>query len=177
MYDGLRNFFVECVLADHDAYRESRELKVAGLSIDLRLAVHACSSMFHLVDHVYEDFKGDVAIFPFHNIKEYQTHLAQVCPDFEIVRDCANVHKHRRLTRHSPLITSADALEEVIVMTEYLDDNGTYRIAEKEIRVKLDDGTIKILHKCLDSVRLMWWDELEKLNVMDDPARQMRTPC
>ena len=81
MYDGLRNFFVECVLADHDAYRESRELKVAGLSIDLRLAVHACSSMFHLVDHVYEDFKGDVAIFPFHNIKEYQTHLAQVCPE------------------------------------------------------------------------------------------------
>ena len=169
MYDGLRNFFVECVLADHDAYRESRELKVAGLNIDLRLAVHACSSMFHLVDHVYEEFKGNSTIFLFRSIKDYQTHLAQVCPDFEIVRDCANVHKHRRLTRLSPLITSADALEEVVVMTEYLDDAGTYRIAEKEIRVKLGDGTIKILHQCLDSVRLMWWDELVRLNVMEPP--------
>ncbi len=176
MYDGLRNFFVECVLADHDAYREARDLKIDGLSIDLRLAVHACSSMFHLVDHVFDEFRGTSSIFPFNSLKDYQAHLVNLCPDFEIVRDCANVHKHRRLTRHTPLLSSAESLEQVVVMTEYQDDKGTYRIAEKEIRVKLDDGNIKILHECLDSVRRMWWDELLRLGVMSPPSSAPKEP-
>ncbi|GAC1503168.1 MAG: hypothetical protein NVS2B14_15830 [Chamaesiphon sp.] len=170
MYDGLRNFFVECVLADHDAYREARDIKIAGLSMDLRLAVHACSSMFHLADHVFDKFNSNSSIFPFISLKNYQTYLVKLCPDFEIVRDCANVHKHHRLTRHTPLLSSAESLEEVVVTTEYQDDKGAYRIAEKEIRVKLDNGTIKILHECLDSVRNMWWDELLRLGVMSSPS-------
>jgi len=170
MYDGLRNFFVECVLADHDAYREARDIKIAGLSIDLRLAVHACSSMFHLADHVFDEFNSTSSIFPFRSLKDYQTYLVNLCPDFEIVRDCANVHKHRRLTRHTPLLSSAESLEEVVVTTEYQDDKGAYAIAEKEIQVKLDNGTIKILHECLDSVRHMWWDELLRLGVMSSPS-------
>lgn len=170
MYDSLRNFFVECVLADHDAYREARSLKVAGLSIDLRLAVHACSSMFHLADHVFDEFRDTDSSFPFNSLKEYQNHLVSLCPDFEIVRDCANAHKHRRLTRHTPLLSSAESLQEVVVITEYQDDKGKYRIAEKKIHIKLDDGTIKILHECLDSLRHMWWDELLRLGVMSSPC-------
>ena len=69
MYDGLRNFFVECVLADHNAYREARSIKIAGLSMDLRLAVHACSSMFHLADHVFDEFKNTNSTFPFKSLK------------------------------------------------------------------------------------------------------------
>jgi hypothetical protein len=166
MYDGLRNFFVECVLADHDAYREARNLKIAGLSIDLRLAVHACSSMFHLTDHVLDEFKGTTSTFPFTSLKGYQTHLVGLCPDFAIIRDCANAHKHRRITKHNPLISSAEALEEVVLVTDYQDEEGLYRIAEKQIHVKLNDGTVKVLHECLDSVRYMWWDELVQLGVM-----------
>jgi len=169
MYDGLRNFFVECVLADHDAYREARSIKIAGLSIDLRLAVHACSSMFHLADHVFEEFRDASSTFPFNSLREYQHHLVSLCSHFEIIRDCANVHKHRHLTRHTPLLSSAESLEEVVVMTEYQDDKGLYRIAEKEVHVKLDDGTVRILHECLDSVRAMWWDELVRLNVVSLP--------
>lgn len=55
-------------------------------------------------------------------------------------------------------------------MTEYQDDKGIYRIAEKRIHVKLDDGTIKILHECLDSVRSMWWDELVSLSVINSSS-------
>lgn len=176
MYDGLRNFFVECVLADHDAYREARDTKIAGLSIDLRLAVHACSSMFHLADHVFDEFSCTGSIFSFNSLKDYQSYLVNLCPNFEIVRDCTNVHKHRRLTRHTPLLSSAESLEEVVVMTEYQDEKGTYRIAEKEIRVKLDDGTVKILHECLDSVRRMWWDELLRLGVMSPPSSAPKEP-
>lgn len=169
MYDGLRNFFVECVLADHDAYREARAIKIAGLSIDLRLAVHACSSMFHLADHIFDGFSSTDSTFPFSSLGKYHSHLVNICPDFGIVKDCANAHKHRRLKKYSPQVSSADSLQEVVVVTEYQDDRGIYRIAEKEIHIKLDNGTIKILHECLDSVRCMWWDELVHLGVMNSP--------
>lgn len=176
MYDGLRNFFVECVLADHDAYREARSIKIAGLSIDLRLAVHACSSMFHLADHVFEEFRSTGSTFPFSSLRDYQAHLVSLCSHFEIIRDCANVHKHRHLTRYTPLLSSAESLEEVVVMTEYQDDKGLYRIAEKEIHVKLNDGTVRVLHECLDSVRAMWWDELVRLNVISLPPSIPKEP-
>jgi hypothetical protein len=170
MYDGLRNLFVECVLADHDAYREIRDLKIAGLSGDLRLAMHTCSSMFHLADHTFEDFRRTGSTFSFQSLKAYQSHLVGLCPAFAIVRDCSNVHKHRHLTRHSPLVSSAESIEEIVVVTEYRDDMGKYRIAEKEIHIKLDDGTIEIMHECLDAVRHMWSDELHRLGVMSSPS-------
>jgi hypothetical protein len=176
MYDGLRNFFVECVLADHDAYREARSIKSAGLSNDLRLAVHACSSMFHLVDHVFEEFNDTGPTFPFKSLREYQDYLSNLCPDFKIIRDCTNVHKHRSITRHTPLLSYAGSIEEVVVVTEYQDDKGIYRIAEKEIYVNLNDGNIKVLHECLDSVRSMWWDELVRLNVINPPLPISKEP-
>lgn len=177
MYDGLRNFFVECVLADHEAYKETRDIKIAGFSIDLRLAIHTCTSMFHFVDHIFDEFHETSPIFPFSSLKAYQDYLVNLCPDFAIVRDCANVHKHRRLTKHKPLLSSAESIQEVIVNTEYQDDKGKYCILEKEIRVNLDDGTIKILHNCLDSVRVMWWDELVRLGVMSPLSPVQKKAC
>jgi len=38
MYDGLRNFFVECVLADHDAYREARDIIAVATFVRTLLA-------------------------------------------------------------------------------------------------------------------------------------------
>jgi hypothetical protein len=149
MYDSLRDFFVECVLADHDAYIESREIKEAGLRIDLRLAIHTCSSMFHLVDHIFAQFKEDDKNSKFGSLKNYQSHLTMQCPDFEIIRDCANAHKHYEIDRHAPLIKSVKQLSEVLAMTTYYDDKGKYCIAEKEIHACLSDGTIKILGDCL----------------------------
>jgi hypothetical protein len=169
MYDGLRNFFFESVLADHDAYRKERDIKIAGLSNDLRLATHACSSMFHLADHIFDEFRNSQN-FSFQSLKNYQTHLVNGCSDFGIVRDCANVHKHRQLTRHAPLVSSAESLQEVVIITEYKDDKGPYRIAEKEIHINLNDGTTRILHECLDSVRRMWWSELIGLAVFPAPS-------
>jgi hypothetical protein len=170
MYDGLRNFFFECVLADYDAYRKERDIKIAGLSTDLRLAVHSCSSMFHLVEHIFDRFGNTSQSFTFQSLKDYQAHLVNLCPDFEIVRDCANVHKHRHLNRHTPRLSSAESLQEVIVITEYQDSKGSYRIAEKEIHINLDDGTTRVLHECLDFVRRMWWDELIRLDVVPAPS-------
>jgi hypothetical protein len=167
MYDNLRDFFIECVLADHDAYIEAKELKVAGLRIDLRLAVHTCSSMLHLADHVVCEFKSNPSIFPFDSLKKYIDNLDNKCPDFKIIRDCANAHKHRQIDRNNSLINSSKQLSEVITMTTYHDEKGRYCIAEKEIRVELNDGNIKILHECLESVRNMWSNELFRLGIID----------
>jgi hypothetical protein len=167
MYDDLRSFFIECVLADHDAYIEARELKVAGLRIDLRLAIHACSSMFHLADHVFHEFNGKRPDFNFNKIEEYWNYLIGLCDDFEMMRDCTNVHKHSRISRTGRLLSSANQLHEVIVYTHYHDEKGKYIIAEKEIRVTLDNGGIKVFHKCLESVRDMWSSELFRLGIID----------
>ena len=166
MYDDLRNFFVECVLADHDAYEEARSLKEAGLSIDLRLAVHACTSMFHMADHVFKESPSSVVPFAFTSLGDYQKHLIGICPGFQVVRDCANAHKHRVLTRGRPLISSVAALQELAVITQYEDSDGPYSIAEKEVRATLNDGSVAKLHEALRSVRDMWWGELLRLGVI-----------
>lgn len=167
MYDDLRSFFVECVLADHDAYIEARELKVAGLRIDLRLAIHACLSMFHLADHVFHEFKGKRSDFNFKKEEEYWNYLIGLCDDFEMMRDCANVHKHSRIRREGRLLSFAKQLQEFVVYTHYHDEKGKYIIAEKEIRVTLDNREIKVFHKCLESVRNMWSSELFRLGIID----------
>jgi hypothetical protein len=69
--------------------------------------------------------------------------------------------------RNNSLINSSKQLSEVITMTTYHDEKGRYCIAEKEIRVELNDGSIKILHECIESVRDMWSKELLDLGVID----------
>ena len=166
MYDDLRNFFVECLLADHNAFREAKSLKVAGLSIDLRLAIHACSSMLHMADHVFVELAGVDTSFVFASLGAYHNHLCSLASEFKIITDCANAHKHRRLSRNNPTFTSVTSIQEVVVVTEYRDDIGIYRIAEKKIHVKLSDGRILLIHECLDAVREMWWRELQKLRII-----------
>ena len=74
-------------------------------------------------------------------------------------------------------------MEEVVIITEYRDERGVYRIADKEIHIKLSDGSIRLMHESLDAVREMWWRELQRLGVLpismnDVPApRTPFPPC
>lgn len=176
MYDDLRNFFVECLLADHDAFREAKQLKIAGLSTDLRLAIHACSSMLHMADHVHAELSETDPSFTFPSLGAYHGHLCGLTAEYKIITDCANAHKHRRVSRHNPVLTSATSIQEVIVVTEYSDENGIYRIAEKEIHIKLSDGRVQLMHECLDAVREMWWRELQRLGVLPMTMNDVPNP-
>lgn len=180
MYDGVRNLFVESVLADHDAYEKVRRNGVAGESNDLRNAMHAATSMFHFSDHIFREFKGNAKAFSFKRLKDYHDYLIQKCSDFSLLRDCANAHKHAHLTRHNPSVLTADSMSEVIVITKYQDEKGPYAIAEKEIHIELKDGSTRVLHEILANVRSMWWDELSRLGVIQKPpapsATQKRIP-
>lgn len=176
MYDDLRSFFVECVLADHDAFREARALKIAGLSTDLRLAIHTCSSMLHMADHVYDELSEANSSFTFTSLKDFHSYLCGLTPEFKIVTDCANAHKHRRLSRHNPALADASSIQEVVVVTEFNDEKGIYRIADKEIHIRLSDGRIQLMHICLDAVREMWWSELHRLGIIPASVNDLQAP-
>ena len=132
MYDGIRNYFIKCALADYGCYVDYKGIKQVGQNVDIRLAMHACSSMLHLADHVLDELKTTLEARGIKSLREYHTHLAKRCADFCVVRDCANAHKHRSLTEHSPCISGAESIQEVVVLTEYKDTEGPYRIAEKK---------------------------------------------
>jgi hypothetical protein len=80
---------------------------------ELRLAYHACNSLFALRDWVYETHKGKTWTFhstQFQSIANKGTFLKDLCTveaDFELVSDIANASKHmvlradRRLTKLS----------------------------------------------------------------------------
>ena len=166
MYDGIRNYFIECALADYGCYVDYKGIKQVGQNVDIRLAMRACSSMLHLADHVLDELKPTLEARGIKSLRDYHTYLATRCADFCVVRDCANAHKHRSLTKHSPCISGAESIQEVVVLTEYKDTEGLYRIAEKEVYVTLIEGRIIKLHEALDNVRQMWWDEMIALGIM-----------
>lgn len=171
MYDGLRNYFVECALADYESYVDFKGIKQGGLNVDIRLAMHACSSMLHLADHVLDELKPTLENRGIKSLSDYHKYLETICADFCVIRDCANAHKHRSLTKHSPCIAGAESIQEVIVITEYKDTEGLYRIAEKEVHVSLMDGRIIKLHEALEAVRQMWWDEMIALGIIQSKPR------
>jgi len=167
MYDAPKEFFVEAVLADYEAYDRVRRNRVAGASNDLRLATHSTASLFHLADHVFNTYKGQPEIFNCWSLRDYHTYLIGKCPDFELVRDCANAHKHKSLTRGNPSLISADSMAEIIVLTEYQDEKGPYRIATKEIHVKVNHRPVRCMHEILLNVRGMWFDELNRIGIWE----------
>jgi len=169
VYDGLRNTFVECVLADHDAYKTRRAQKEVGQNVDLRLAMTSCLSMFHFHEHVFGQLHAHPLLAGIPRPKSYEQYLVSVCRELAVVRDAAHVHKHHTLGHRDRVLTSVMDVESVVIATEYRDDAGSYRIAEKEIRVTLGDGSRVILHECLAATRQMWWAELERLGVLTRP--------
>jgi hypothetical protein len=102
----------------------------------------------------------------FVNKDNYMQYLYSICPEFNIICNCANAHKHLYLDANNRLINSAKQLNETLVITSYVDEQGTYSIVEKEIIVHLNDENTVDLHECLNSVRHMWSSELIRLGII-----------
>src|SRR5438094_5421638 len=62
-------------------------------------------------------------------------------PDYDVLGDIANASKHAQLTRGAPKFTHAQSLSELVVFTEFSDDQGKFTHARKLEIVKLDDAT------------------------------------
>lgn len=100
-----RAFFVVHVLP---AARESAELPD-----DLRLAMIAAVAVNQMADHFWHAYQGDEAerVFGTTTVKGFRAELAKRQPEWAVIRDVAEAHKHVRLDRPSRTLTSASQTE------------------------------------------------------------------
>jgi hypothetical protein len=174
MYRNLRAFFVESVLQNFKTFEENLQNKKIGISKDLRNAQTSAISQYHIAEHIYNEFKLD-KLSGYKNYKEFEKHLAESDFSFIITRDLANCHKHKELDRGNPLIRDAKDITEAVLMTEYKDEKGTYRIAKKVIIAKLTDGRQIDVYKALSSNIYLWYHVLYQLGVLDKLIEEPQT--
>ena len=96
-----RQFLDEVAIPDYNDY-------VADLT-NLRAAMHAALSHFHLHEWVFEEHKDNPSsVFNCTNTETFKGYLiSPICEDFGLIKDVANAHKHFLLTRGDPSITGA----------------------------------------------------------------------
>lgn len=158
MFENTRDFFVQNVLANFKDYIEGTEKLSAGRKTDLRLALNAATSLYHLREHMPSDYA------------KTRRELGEICPDYDLLGDIVNSFKHRNITKgRNPKVTSATSLQEYAVVTEYIDDEGPFHTAYKEIFVKTVDGDEKRLSEIIINIFNMWTHELNELGIIDVP--------
>jgi len=155
MFDDLSAYFHEHVVAAYVHYRKTRDEPKAGVSRDLQAAAAAANALFHFREHLPASRAMSRA------------EVAATCPDYDLVGDIANASKHAQLTRGAPKITSAQSLSELIVFTEYSDDQGTFTDARKLVIVKLDDGTEREVFDIATNVINFWGEQLARWGVLN----------
>ncbi len=76
---------------------------------DLRKAIHAGSSLYHLYEWVFQQFESMPSrVFSCTSSSDLRAHLiANECPDFGLLRDLADANKHFRVDRPSSQIATA----------------------------------------------------------------------
>jgi len=152
MFDDFNAFYGENVVDTYIAYRDTSTDGVAGRSRDLREAVVAASALFHLREHLPSA----------HLITRSQAE--QLCPDYALLGDLVNAAKHASVTKNTPhgapLVAQASDLRERILLVEYEDADGFYRFPQKQVIVKLTDGTERNLLDVLTNVLNFWETKL-----------------
>jgi hypothetical protein len=149
---ALRAFFNNYVRADYEAWLAS--------PLNERLAMHAVASANIMAERVFHHWCCKDAGKLYH-VKDEGSHrrelTARECPDFALVRDIADAHKHFALTRKPRRLTFA-------YQTRLRDlgcfGSGSYGEfsygGETRLDVMLDDGTTRPLSAVMANVIVMW---------------------
>ena len=158
MFDDLASMFYNNVVAAYGAYVTSRDSDLSGRSSHTRTAIDAATALFHFREHLPEAHA------------KTRAEVAAECPDYRLVADVVNAAKHHVLTRTTseglPLVTSAKDIEEIIVCTEYEDDEGTYTDARTVVIVNCSDNVRRSLDNALTAVLNYWGGELKRLGIV-----------
>jgi hypothetical protein len=158
MFDDLAAYYHENVVSAFIDYREIRSSGTAGRSRDVRGALIAATALFHLREHLPR------------NNQLTRSDAEKLCPDYGLLGDIVNAAKHKSVsapTPHgAPLVADATQIGEQIVLTEYQDEEGTYRCTEKTVIAKLSDGSERNLLEVLTNVMNFWEQHLHSLGVI-----------
>ena len=116
MFDDLPSLFYQDVVSTYDV--AARDGNTAGRSHQTRTALDAAAALFHFREHLPQRYK------------KTRAEVVADCPDYRLVADVTNATKHRVLDRDTsegpPIVTAAEDVEEVTVITRYEDEQGEY---------------------------------------------------
>ena len=153
MFETTDTFFYHTVVADYLTYLDARKSKPFGSSHDLRAALAAATSLYHLREHLPASHKRSV------------TEVAERCNDYLLIQDVANVAKHRILTRGEPRLRRAEDIFELLVSVSYEDEAGTYFDADKIVVIRLGNCLELDLSQALTNVINFWGTFLVEIGV------------
>lgn len=155
MFDDFHAYFHENTLRTYLEYRDIKNRLISGRSNDLRSSLFAATSAYHLREHLPA------------NIALSRKNVVAQCPEFDLLGNIVDASKHSKLTRNKPSISSATQIDEAVVSTEYVDDLGTFRCIEKQVLVKLDDGTERDIFEIITVVVNFWICYLHSVGVLE----------
>src|SRR5260370_28256234 len=99
---------------------------MARFSQDYKSAIAAATAAYHFREHLPDQYKKDH--------KAIVTH----CADFALLGDGVNAAKHKLLRKGKPQIASADSIRELVVNTQFQDEQGEYSVASKIHRYRTE---------------------------------------
>jgi hypothetical protein len=125
---------------------------------DLRLAMNATVSLYHMADHYWHSFSATEPdrVFSTNSSSQFRGGLATRNTDYSLLRDVAEAHKHMKLDRSTRNVT--ESRQTAIGSTGY--GEGGYGTGPygggPSVVVVLDDGTKRHLSYSAQVVRKLW---------------------
>jgi len=131
-------------------------------TLNLRLAMNASLSLFHMADHFWHSFCGSDPdrVFNEKNFRGFHNRINNECKNFRLLRDVANAHKHMKLDRSNRAITLSEQTS--LRNPGYGESgygSGPYG-GGLSIVIILDDGTQRHLADILQTVKSYWHNKL-----------------
>jgi hypothetical protein len=165
MFDDLAALFIEQVMGAYEAHVEVRDGDSSGNSRHLRAALNAASALYHFREHLPQEHaltRGEVV---------------RACPSYRLIADVNNAHKHRDLTRVTsdgpPLVTQADQISELWVVTMFTDEQGEYSDSRVITSVSCSDGSEMNLDEHLAEVANFWGTYLSEIGIIGRFPKQV----
>lgn len=154
MWTNFENYFHENIIEKFKEYKSIIKSRKKGLNKDLRVTLEMASVLYHLREHLPKHINQDLL---------YYTNL---CSDYELIGNIANVAKHKEINRNNPKLTKLDDVYEVEVITEFSDSHGKYYCSEKIVQIYFADKSTRNVHEIILNVINMWIDELFKVGII-----------
>lgn len=92
MFNKFRDYFVQNVLQNYNAYFEERANNRLGENHQLRLALQSAASLYHLREHLPD------------NLQQSRKEIQNQCTDYGLLGDLVNVSKHRKIVKCSFIV-------------------------------------------------------------------------
>ncbi|MCK7554055.1 hypothetical protein MKQ70_03125 [Chitinophaga sedimenti] len=111
----LKTFFYENVILPYKNFLKVKANSVSGENIDRTAGLQAAIALYHFREHLPAE------------MRQSHASLMHKCADYGLLGDIVNLTKHNeRKSASTPKILSMHDIIEIIISTEYQDEQGPY---------------------------------------------------